>query len=127
MRTSIPLGENSLSVNAPYPPHALSRAPPCPPLAPQACTPRLPGAELGDLYCRPYMSRVLLTLLLFVVLGPSTVAKVLHPVPKDRESLSTGDWFPHVLAKLAPLEEWNVILSSEDLIRDRYNSDFAFQ
>ena len=52
---------------------------------------------------------------------------VLHAVPKDRESLSTGDWFPYVLAKLAPLEEWNVILSPEDLVRDRYNSDFEFQ
>jgi hypothetical protein len=70
------------------------------------------------------MSRVLLALLLFGVLGSPAVAKAFHPVPRV---IVDGSLVPICVGKTRPpWEEWNVILSSEDLIRDRYNSDFGF-
>jgi hypothetical protein len=53
-------------------------------------------------------------------------AQISHPVPKDRSVLSGRDWFPFVFSKVAPLEEWNVILSSDDITRDRYASELSF-
>ena len=53
-------------------------------------------------------------------------ATVSHPVPRERPS-SAADWFPYVFSKVAPLEEWNAILSPDDIVRDRYSSDAAFQ
>jgi len=37
------------------------------------------------------------------------------PLPKDRDSLNGGDWFPHVFSKIAPLEWWNYCRLATDL------------
>jgi len=68
-----------------------------------------------------------LIFVLLTVMPIMCAAQLPRPVPKDRGALSTGDWFPHVFSKLAPLEEWDVILSADDIRRDRYPSDTSFQ
>jgi hypothetical protein len=50
-----------------------------------------------------------------------------HPVPKDRTALTDGEWFPHVLSKLAPLEWWSYQESNADVKRKDYASDWRFQ
>jgi hypothetical protein len=50
-----------------------------------------------------------------------------HPVPKDRSALTDGEWFPHVLSKLAPLEWWSYQESNADVKRKDYASDWRFQ
>jgi hypothetical protein len=63
---------------------------------------------------------------LLFLLSTLSAAKVANPVPKMRESLSGGDWFPYVFAKIAPLEKWNVVLSSDDIVREHYASESEF-
>jgi len=50
-----------------------------------------------------------------------------HPVPKDRSALTGGEWFPHALSKLAPLEWWSYQESNADVKRKDYASDWRFQ
>src|SRR5579864_9314337 len=70
---------------------------------------------------RDILVGAMLRRLIFVLLTVMPImcaAQLPRPVPKDRGALSTGDWFPHVFSKLAPLEEWDVILSADDIRRD---------
>lgn len=49
-----------------------------------------------------------------------------HPVPKNRNALRSGEWFPHVISKIAPLEWWSFLESKADLKRRDYPSDGSF-
>lgn len=50
-----------------------------------------------------------------------------HPVPKNRNALRSGEWFPYVVSKIAPLEWWSFLESKADLKRRDYPSDGSFR
>jgi hypothetical protein len=50
----------------------------------------------------------------------------IHPVPKDRATLSNRDWLPHIISKLGPLEWWTFVSSAAEVQREDYPGDFAY-
>jgi hypothetical protein len=66
---------------------------------------------------------------LSVLCGIRTVDAMaeVRPVPKNRDELKGGDWFPYVFSELGPLEWWNYEESIEDVKRENYSSDSSFQ
>jgi hypothetical protein len=50
-----------------------------------------------------------------------------HTVPTSRSTLKHGEWFPHVIGKLAPLEWWSYQESISDVKRKDYRSDWSYQ
>jgi hypothetical protein len=72
-------------------------------------------------------SVAIILLTMFCINGSSGPMFANHPVPKDRSALTGGEWFPHVLSKLAPLEWWSYQESNADVKREDYASDWRFQ
>ena len=66
-------------------------------------------------------------MMLVLSFGYAPAMATVHPVPKDRASLSQRDWLPHVISKLAPLEWWSFASSPAEIRREDYPSDFRYQ
>ncbi len=67
-----------------------------------------------------------LVMVLMLTFGCLPTAAGVHPVPKDRATLSDRDWLPHVVSKIAPLEWWSFATSPTEIRRDDYQSDYRF-
>lgn len=50
-----------------------------------------------------------------------------RPVPKNRGTITGGEWFPYVISKIAPLESWAFVASMGDVKLEYYSSDFSYQ
>src|SRR6266853_496385 len=68
-----------------------------------------------------------LVMLLMLTFGCLPTAAGVHPVPKDRTTLSNRDWLPHIVSKIAPLEWWSVAYTSSDLRREDFTSDYQYE
>jgi hypothetical protein len=68
-----------------------------------------------------------LAMMLVVSFGCAFAASAAHPVPKDRAALTSRDWLPHVLSKIAPLEWWSFASSSSDLRSEDFSSDNQYE
>jgi hypothetical protein len=66
-------------------------------------------------------------MMLVVSFGYAPAMATVHPVPKDRTTLSDRDWLPHVISKIAPLEWWSFASSPAEIRREDYPSDFRYQ
>jgi hypothetical protein len=75
------------------------------------------------------MRTLIIFTFLSVLRGIRTVDAMaeVRPVPKNRDELKGGDWFPYVFSKLGPLEWWTYQESIEDVKRENYSSDSSFQ
>jgi hypothetical protein len=49
-----------------------------------------------------------------------------HPIPKNREALRDGDWFPYVISKIAPLEWWSFSTSTNEIRPADFPSDWSY-
>jgi hypothetical protein len=64
----------------------------------------------------PTLSTAALVLLLLTIPVGEAMAAV-PAIPKNRNELTGGAWFPYVISKVAPLESWTFAASLADVKR----------
>jgi hypothetical protein len=66
-------------------------------------------------------------MMLVLSFGYAPAMATVHPVPKDRATLTNRDWLPHVVSKVAALEWWSFASSPTEIRREHYTSDFRYE
>jgi hypothetical protein len=74
----------------------------------------------------PTLSTAALVLLLLTIPVGDAMAAV-PAIPKNRNELTGGAWFPYVISKVAPLESWTFAASLADVKRKNYSSDSDYR